>query len=112
MKKKKNLIIIFVLFFIVVVGTTIAYFQSSAVFENLFTTGIYKVVVTEIFEPPTNWKPGETVTKTITTTNEGTIPAAVRMKVNQECISRDGVDISDDFNFFDMILINDVNYDD
>lgn len=112
MKKKKNLIIIFILFFIVVVGTTIAYFQSSSVFENLFTTGIYKVVVTEIFESPTNWKPGETVTKTITTTNEGTIPAAVRMKINMECISSDGVDISDDFDFFDMILINDVNYDD
>ena len=110
MKKGKSLIAILVLFFGVVIGVTFAYFQSSTSFENLFTTGIYRVVTTEVFESPTNWKPGETVTKTITTTNEGTIPAAVRLKIVEQLIDANGVDITDDFNIWEYIHINDFDY--
>ena len=42
MKNKKSLIAIIVLF--LVIGVTIAYFTSSASFENIFNTGTYKVV--------------------------------------------------------------------
>ena len=110
MKKGKSLIAILVLFFGVVIGVTFAYFQSSTSFENLFTTGIYRVVTTEVFESPTNWKPGETVTKTITTTNEGTIPAAVRLKIIEQLIDANGVDITEDFNFWEYIYENDFDY--
>ena len=85
--KKKNLkpmVAIMILTFSVMIGATFAYFTSSATFENEFIAGRYKVVTTEVFESPNNWAPGEEIPKTITTTNEGTIPAAVRVKFEEK----------------------------
>ena len=64
---KKSLI---ALLLILVVGATIVYFQSSASFENVFNTGTYKLVTTEVFESPDNWAPGQEIPKTITIKNE------------------------------------------
>ena len=91
-KNKKSLIAIVALF--LVIGVTIAYFTSSASFENIFNTGTYKVVTTEVFESPDNWKPGEEIPKTITTKNEGTIPAAVRVSLTEKWEDSNGVDIT------------------
>ena len=46
MKKKLNLYLILFLVLIVVVGSTIAYFQSTSILENLFGTATYKTVTT------------------------------------------------------------------
>ena len=93
MKNKKTLIAIIAVLLVLVVGATIAYFQSSASFENVFNTGTYKVVATEEFVSPDNWKPGEEIPKTIKTTNEGTIPAAVRASITEQWIKEiDGVE--------------------
>ena len=94
MKNKKSLIAIIALVLVVVIGATFAYFQSTATFQNLFTAGIYKVVTTEVFESPTNWAPGEEITKTITSTNEGTIPAAVRVSLTEEWLDANNQDIT------------------
>ena len=93
-KNKKTLFSLLILFFIIAIGATIAYFQSSVSFENLFTTGTYKVVTTETFESPSNWAPGEEIPKTITSTNEGTIPAAVRVSYTEQWLDEDNQDIT------------------
>ena len=85
--KKRNIkpiVALMILSFSVLVGATFAYFTSSVSFENDFIVGRYKVVTTEEFESPNNWAPGEEIPKTITTTNEGTIPAAVRVKFEEK----------------------------
>ncbi len=93
MKNKKTLFAVLLTLFLVI-GVTIAYFQSSASFENIFNTGTYKVVTTEVFESPDNWKPGEEIPKTITTKNEGTIPAAVRVSYTEKWEDKNGTDIT------------------
>ena len=84
MKNKKSLLAIITILLIAVVGVTFAYFQSSTSFRNVFDTGYYRLVTTEVFESPDNWKPGEEIPKTIITTNEGTINAAVRVSYTEQ----------------------------
>ena len=92
LKKKKSLIAILVLF--LVIGVTIAYYTSTTVFENVFNTGTYKIVTTETFESPSNWAPGQEIPKTITSTNEGTVPAAVRVSYVEKWEDLQGNDIT------------------
>ena len=94
MKKKRSLIGILALLLVVAVGVTFAYFQSSAVFTNIFNTGTYRVVTTEVFESPSNWAPGQEIPKTITSTNEGTIPAAVRVSYTEQWLDSNNQDIT------------------
>ena len=94
MKRKKSLIAIITLLLVVAVGTTFAYYTSSAVFTNIFNTGTYRVVTTEVFESPSNWAPGEEIPKTITSTNEGTIPAAVRVSFTEQWLDKNNQDIT------------------
>ncbi len=82
MKNKKALIALGALAVVGLVAGTIAYFSSQATFDNVFTTAIYKTKTEEVFESPDNWTPGTTTPKTITTTNEGNIPVAVRIHYN------------------------------
>ena len=89
MKNKKALIAIVAVLF-VVVGATVAYFTNVTTFTNNFTTATYKTKTTETFESPTNWKPGETITKEIVTKNEGSIPATVRAKFTGVWTNTDG----------------------
>ena len=84
MKKKKTLIAIIAVLLVVVVGATFAYYTSNTSFENVFNAGKYKVTLTEVFESPDNWVPGETVPKTVTAKNEGTVPAAVRISYTEQ----------------------------
>ena len=93
MKNKKTLIAIIAVLLVLVVGATIAYFQSNASFVNIFNTGTYRVVTTEEFVGPENWAPGQEIPKTITSTNEGTIPAAVRASITEQWLKEiDGVE--------------------
>ena len=93
MKNKKTLFAVILIFFLVI-GVTIAYFSSTASFENIFNTGTYKLVTTEVFESPDNWMPGDEVSKTITTKNEGTIPAAVRVSYTEQWLDDEDNDIT------------------
>ena len=88
-KDLKPIVALMILSFSVLVGATFAYFTSTATFENQFVAGRYKVVTTEVFESPNNWAPGQEIPKTITTTNEGTIPAAVRVKFEEKWFDGD-----------------------
>ena len=84
MKNKKPIIALGALAVLGLIGGTIAYFTSEATFDNVFTTAVYKTKSTEVFNAPDNWLPGDTVTKTVTTTNEGTIPVAVRVSTSEK----------------------------
>ena len=94
MKKKKSLIAIVALFLVIFVGATFAYFQSNSTFVNIFNTGTYRIVTTEVFESPSNWVPGQEIPKTITSTNEGTIPAAVRVSYTEQWLDSNNQDIT------------------
>ena len=106
MRRKRNLYIIAFLCFITFVGVTIAYLQSSAVFENIFNAGTYKTVTHEEFISPTNWTPGDETPKTITTKNEGTIPVRVRVKLEEEWTSKNGDSLDLTYNGENAAIIN------
>ena len=89
MKNKKTLIAIAAVILVTIIGATFAYFQSSTQFRNLFVTGTYRLVTTETFESPDNWKPGEEIEKKVVTKNEGTVPAAVRISYTEKWFDGD-----------------------
>ena len=64
-------------------------------FNNEFDVATYKTKTTEQFTSPDNWKPGEEVAKTIVTTNEGSIPAAVRVSYKGVWTDSEGNELTD-----------------
>ena len=93
MKNKKRIITTLGLLLIVIVGATFAYYTSNTSFENVFNAGKYKVTLTEEFVSPDNWVPGETIPKTVTAKNDGTVPAAVRISYTEQWTKEiDGVE--------------------
>ena len=79
-KNRKPLVALLLVAVLGVVGVTIAYFSSTDVFTNVFSTKPYGVTVEEVFTSPTDWRPGTDTPKTINVTNTGQIPVAVRVK--------------------------------
>ena len=110
MKNKKNIIILLIL--MLSVGVTMAYFTSTSALENEFKSGKYKTVTEENFTSPTNWKPGDTTPKTITTTNEGTLPVKVRVKLTESWKSENNDDLPLRFKDIPMVIINFANAND
>jgi len=94
MKNKKPIIALGALAVLGLIGGTIAYFTSEATFDNVFTTAVYKTKSTEVFNAPDNWLPGQTVAKTVTTLNEGTIPVAVRVSTSEKWTLENGTEIT------------------
>ena len=109
MEKKKNIIIIVL---VLSIGVTIAYLQSTDTFENIFNAGTYSVITHEEFNSPDNWAPGDTTSKTITTTNQGTIPVRVRVKLTESWTSKNNSDLPLLNNGERMAIINLANTDD
>ena len=110
MQRKKNILILLVLF--LSIGVTIAYLQSTDTFENIFNAGTYSVVTHEEFTSPDNWAPGDTTPKTITTTNEGTIPVRVRVKLEESWTSANDGNLPLVSNNIQLAIINLDNTDD
>ncbi|MBQ9318970.1 MAG: hypothetical protein IJR82_05000 [Bacilli bacterium] len=90
MKKNKNLVILLLVAVIGIVGVTIAYFSSRATFENEFQTSEYGATYIEKFTSPDNWLPGDVTEKTLEVRNSGTVDEAVRVKVEESWISKNG----------------------
>ena len=106
MKNKKSLIAILTLLIIIVVGVTFAYFNTISTFVNRFDLGDYVVTTTEVFESPDNWAPGDTTPKTLVTTNEGTINAAVRVSISESWTDSDGQVVDSNDIPADAVIIN------
>ena len=94
MKNKKPIIALGALAVLGLIGGTIAYFTSEATFDNVFTTAVYKTKSTEVFSAPDNWLPGETVAKSVTTKNEGSIDVAVRVSTSEKWTLEDNTEIT------------------
>ena len=110
--KSKKTIIAIVLIAVLAIGGTLAYYTSSSTFDNVFETAEYKTVATEVFESPTNWKPGDTTPKTITVKNEGDINARVRVCISDSWLAADGTTTlpnHDATNNIDIAVINPAN---
>ena len=69
-----------------VIGGTFAYFTSTDTFTNTFQTDPYNVQVVETFDSPTDWVPGTTTSKTVVATNNGNVPVAVRVRLQESWV--------------------------
>ena len=105
MNKKKNIIGV-ALIILLSIGGTLAYLQSTDTFENIFNAGTYSVITHEEFTSPDNWAPGDTTNKTITTTNEGTIPVRVRVKLEESWTSSNDGNLPLESNGIKLAVIN------
>ena len=110
MKERNKKPLIFVIVFLIVgtiAGVTLAYYTTTDTFSNRFDTSTYGMVVQEKFQSPDNWKPGDTTPKTVTATNTGEVPAAVRIKLTPSWVDKNGdpLDIYDENNHL-VALIN------
>ena len=113
MKNKKNLILVLGII-LLGVGGTLAYFTSTGVFNNIFNTGTYSTRFHEEFTSPSNWMPGDETPKTITVTNDGDIPAHVRVCLTDSWLAADGtteLPNHDDTNNIDIAIVNADNTD-
>ncbi len=91
--KKKALVVAGVSLFTVLAGT-LAYFTTSTDVVNAFKTAVYSNKIVENFTSPTNWKPGDTVDKTIKVTNTGDVDMAVRASFTEKWISANNKELS------------------
>lgn len=85
MKGKKPLIALVALLFVGVVGVTFAYFTETETFQNIFkiTDGGYGTDIYEEFESPTDWLPGQEISKKVYVNNTGDIPVVVRVSYDE-----------------------------
>ena len=88
-KDKKSLIIM-IIGAVLFVSGTLAYYTSSADFENLFSAASYGSLVQEEFVSPTDWTPGDTTPKTLTVTNDGDVDLRTRVKITETWESANG----------------------
>lgn len=88
MRKNKKLILIFTVILAValIISTTFAWLTAEdKVVNRLETTLITdgSVVIREVFDPPTEWKPGQTITKQVAVANDGSGSVLVRVKFSE-----------------------------
>ncbi len=89
-KNNKPLIALILLAIIGIVGGTFAYFTSQAQFANVFRTKPYSTELTEEFDAPTDWVPGQETSKKVYVTNKGDVDLAVRISYTEEWVGGDG----------------------
>lgn len=94
MKNKKSIVILLLVVIVGVIGLTVAYFSNVTDIVNKFETSEYGTDVTEIFTSPTGWKPGDETPKVLTVTNSGQVDEAVRIKVEEKWVSKNGDELS------------------
>ena len=94
MKNKRSLIAAVIVCVLGVIGGTYAFYSTSNLVENVFTTGKYLTTATETFESPVSWTPGTETEKTVVAHNSGDIDVAVRMSLSEEWTDASGGTLS------------------
>ncbi len=94
-KSRKSLIALVLLLLVGVVGGTIAYFTSTANFENVFKTQPYGVTVKETFLAPKDWTPGTTTEKKVVVTNTSDIEVVARVSFEEKWYDESGAELAD-----------------
>lgn len=89
-KDRKPLIALLLVLTLGLVGGTFAYFTSTDIFPNVFSTKPYMMEVVETFESPDGWTPGTTTNKSVIATNRGDVDAAVRVSFTEEWKDSEG----------------------
>jgi alternate signal-mediated exported protein len=98
-KQKRIMVGAFVVAAVITFGATFAWLSSKdAVTNKLTANAENQVVITEEFNPPSNWVPGSEVKKKVSVTNTGSIDAAVQITLQQriELHSTEDVDFNSD----------------
>ena len=93
LKNKKTFVGIGLLL-LVAVGVTYALFFTSDDFLGEYFVTKYNVVVNENIVSPTNWLPGEKISKNISATNNGDVDAVFRVKYVEEWEDSNGTDVT------------------
>ncbi|MBR3378434.1 BsaA family SipW-dependent biofilm matrix protein [Candidatus Saccharibacteria bacterium] len=92
LKNKRPIVFVCVLGAIsFVIGGALAVSRDRANISNEFELADFRTVFTETFDSPENWLTCETVDKEITVKNESSLSSAVRVKLEEEWISSDGI---------------------
>jgi hypothetical protein len=89
-KNKKTLAIIGAFIIIGAIGASYAFSSDRASMANDFALASYQTVFTDTFISPTNWGTCDTEPKSITVTNNSSLPVAVRVKVEESWLASDG----------------------
>ncbi len=92
-KDKKVLFFALSALFLVAFGVTFAVSRDRSPFHNNFNLAESKVLFTEQFDSPPNWLTCEEVEKTINIKNESETPVAVRLKLEEQWIAKDGTEL-------------------
>ncbi len=93
-RDKKPLIAIGIAAFaIALVGGAIAANRTLFPFQNEFTLGYFSTEVSEDFDSPDAWMPCDKTDKIVTVKNTGNIPAKARIALEEQWLSKDGVEL-------------------
>lgn len=68
------------------IGGVFAYWTQELLVHNEFQTARYDTKIEEKFIPPDDWKPGQEVNKDVWVSNQGTVPAFIKVNLHQEWI--------------------------
>ncbi len=90
MARSKSAVAIFGAFALLLIGGAFAISNDSSLFQNPFGVATYETTATETFTSPTNWMTCETVDKTITVTNNSSVPIAARISLTENWKDADG----------------------
>lgn len=112
MKNRKSILAIILLLTVFLVGTTIAYFTSTGVFSNVFTTTPYHTEFPLDVEISSNWLPGETVDAVVNVKNSSSIATVTRLSYTEEWIANDGTILSNTLGDESVAIINFANEED
>ena len=94
MNNRKSVVALLLVAIIGIVGLTVAYFSNSISITNEFETSEYGTDVTETFTSPTGWQPGDETPKVLTVKNTGEVDEAVRVKVEEKWVNKNGEELS------------------
>ncbi len=94
MKNRKSVVALLLVAIIGIVGLTVAYFSNSTSITNEFETSEYGTDVIETFTSPTGWQPGDETPKVLTVKNTGEVDEAVRVKVEEKWVNKNGQELS------------------
>lgn len=95
MQNKKAILTLVAFFGILAVfAATVAYSSNRTIFNNDFKLGEAKTIFTEEFNSPSNWMSCDTIDKTITIKNESNVDVAVRVKLEESWVDKDGNPLS------------------
>ena len=80
--KKRMLAIVAIALVAFMLGQTFAFWTQEVRVKNEYKLGKHSTKIVEEFDAPTNWMPGQDITKEVTVLNEGSFPVFVKTQLN------------------------------